>query len=104
MPKQVYAEDLEKLEDELESVEGELAEHRAKPKIIRRLLQGKIEALEKRAHDLGWQMRDARAQVQNDPTSSTIYEDRYADRQEQKALKKKRKALGKDSESEAEPE
>lgn len=102
MPQQVYAEDLEKLEDELHNVHEELAEHRAKPKIIRRLLQGKIESLEKRSHDLGWEMRAARDQVQNDLTSSAIYESRYADRQEQKALKKKRKALGKDSESEPE--
>lgn len=91
MPMKVYAEDLAKLEDDLENVERELAEHLAKPKIIRRLLTGKIEALQQRKVALGWKVAEAREHVQADATSAALYERQLADRKREKEAEEERK-------------
>lgn len=104
MPMKVYAEDLEKLEDELENVESELAEHRAKPLIIRRLLKSKIQGLEQRAYQLSQAVSSAQEHVRADETSAALYEGRRDERDKARAAKRRRKALGKQHDTECEPE
>lgn len=71
---EIYAEDLIKLENSLETLEKESAAWKSTSPLMRRLKKDRIDTLDRQIYDLSMQIVSAKEHVFSNPTSSAQYE------------------------------
>lgn len=82
---EIYAEDLVKLEKELEVLEKERAAWKAASPLMRRLKKDRIESLDRRIYEVGMAVVSTKEHVFKNPTSVALYETITARQREEDA-------------------